>query len=87
MHNASTAFMLSATVLGFLLGSALPARVTQLLNPMISTAVSANAAAAVLGSVTGAGYRASLRGFITKARPLRMPEGPVLTSQRGSPSC
>ena len=68
LHYASTAFMLAATVSGFLFGSSLPARVSSVLHPMIVTGLSANAGGALLGSVTGAGYTATVQGYLTKVQ-------------------
>lgn len=66
IQHASTAFMLAATVGGYLIGCSFPAKVTQLLHPMITTAVLANVSAVILGSVTGAGFQNTLRSFLTK---------------------
>ena len=67
LHWSCVAFMMSATVSGFLLGSSLPSRVTQLLHPMITTAVCANCGAALLGHLTGAGYVGTLHSYLSKA--------------------
>lgn len=67
-RHASSLCLLAATVGGYLAGSALPPRVTQLLHPMITTALVANLSAWVMGLVTGAGFQATLKGYLTKAR-------------------
>ena len=74
-HYASSVYMLAATVGGYLIGCALPTRLTKLLHPMITTAVAANVAAVLLGSLTGAGFQASLRGYLTKVGGLGLQNG------------
>jgi len=61
-------FLLAATVLGFLAGSALPPSATRLAHPLVVCAAVANVGVAALGAVTGTGYLATLRTFLTKAR-------------------
>jgi hypothetical protein len=61
-------FLLAATVLGFLAGSALPPPATRLAHPLVMCAAVANVGVAALGALTGAGYLATLRTFLTKAR-------------------
>ena len=58
--------MMAATVSGYLLGTSLPGQITQLLHPMITTAVFANGGAALLGRMTGAGYTGAMKGYLTK---------------------
>jgi len=59
-------FMLSATVSGFLAGSAAPGAVQRVIHPLIACAMAANAGAAVLGAVTGAGWQGVLSAYLTK---------------------
>ena len=59
-------FMLASTVLGYLGGVSLPARVRSVAHPVIVCAAAANAGAAVLGAATGAGYDAMLAAYLTK---------------------
>ncbi|KAK9821310.1 hypothetical protein WJX81_008067 [Elliptochloris bilobata] len=59
-------FLLAATVLGFLAGSALPPAAARLAHPLVVCAAAANLGAAALGALTGAGYLATLRTFLTK---------------------
>ena len=60
------AFLLAATVLGFLAGSALPPAAVRVAHPLVVCAAAANLGAAALGALTGAGYLATLRTFLTK---------------------
>jgi len=65
----AAAFMLSATVFGFLLAAALPPRVQRLLHPLLACAAVANAAAAAAGTARdGAlgGYAPVLQAYLTK---------------------
>lgn len=64
--QAASAFMLAATVLGYLGGVSLPARVRVVAHPVIVCAAAANAGAALLGALTGAGYEAVLGSYLTK---------------------
>ena len=82
LHWSCVAFMMSATVSGFLLGASLPSRVTQLLHPMITTAVCANCGAALLGHLTGAGYVGTLHSYLSKARPLSRGQGGAAVTVR-----
>ena len=59
-------FLLAATVLGFLAGSALPPAAVRVAHPLVVCAAAANLGAATLGALTGAGYLATLRTFLTK---------------------
>ena len=59
-------FLLAATVLGFLAGSALPPAAVRVAHPLVVCAAAANLGAATLGALTGAGYLAALRTFLTK---------------------
>ncbi|KAK9807442.1 hypothetical protein WJX73_007719 [Symbiochloris irregularis] len=63
---ASSSYMLASTVGGYLIGCALPAKLTAFLHPMITTACLANFSALLMGTLTGAGYETTLRGFLTK---------------------
>lgn len=67
-HAAGAAFMLSATVCGFLAGSATPAVVQKVLHPLITTGLVANGAAWLLGLCSGAGYDSVLRAYLTKGK-------------------
>ncbi|KAH8940771.1 hypothetical protein BDL97_14G002300 [Sphagnum fallax] len=53
-------FFLSATVLGYLLGSRLPADAKKVLHPIISCAITANLAAIALGFATHTGFKSTL---------------------------
>jgi len=64
--TAGSAFMLSSTVLGYLAGVSLPPAVRSVAHPVIVCAALANAGAALLGRVTGAGYEAVLASYLTK---------------------
>lgn len=59
-------FLLAATVLGFLAGSALPPAAVRLAHPLVVCAATTNAGAALLGALNGSGYLATLRTFLTK---------------------
>jgi putative effector of murein hydrolase len=63
---AAQAFLLAATVGGFLAGSAAPAALQRAVHPLITCALAANAAAALLGAVSGAGWEGTLRLYLTK---------------------
>ena len=70
-HLTSTcvqAFMLSATVLGFLVGSSATPGVKNVLHPLITCAAAANAAAYVAGALSGVGWESVLRAFLTKGK-------------------
>ena len=55
-------------MLGFLAGSALPPAAVRVAHPLVVCAAAANLGAAALGALTGAGYLATLRTFLTKVR-------------------
>ncbi len=59
-------FLLAATVLGFLAGSALPPAAVRLAHPLVVCAATTNAGAALLGALNGSGYLATLRTFLTQ---------------------
>lgn len=63
---SSFPLLLSATVLGYLGGVALPARVQQVVHPILVCGAAPNAAAALQGLLTGAGYWATLHGYVTQ---------------------
>nr|GMD78176.1 plastidal glycolate/glycerate translocator 1, chloroplastic [Ipomoea batatas] len=67
--NARTClpFLLSSTVLGYIVGSGLPAAVKKVLHPIVSCAVSAVLAAAAFGYFSGSGLDPVLGYYLTKA--------------------
>lgn len=65
---AGHTFMLSATVGGFLAGSAAPPAAQRIVHPLIACALAANAGAALLGAVTGAGWEGVLTAYLTKGK-------------------
>ena len=91
-HYASSVYLLASTVGGYLVGCALPTRLTKLLHPMITTAFAANISTVLLGSLTGAGFQATLRGYLTKVwggtlrlhAVVRTPGVPAIGSQWAS---
>ncbi|KAG0550008.1 hypothetical protein BDA96_01G303100 [Sorghum bicolor] len=60
-------FLLAANVLGYMVGSGLPAGVKKVLHPVISCALSADLAAAAYGYLSGSGFDAVLGDYLTKA--------------------
>ncbi|CAL4932493.1 unnamed protein product [Urochloa decumbens] len=60
-------FLLAATVLGYMVGSGLPAGVRKVLHPIISCALSADLAAVAYGYLSGSGIDAVLGDYLTKA--------------------
>ncbi|KAK9823111.1 hypothetical protein WJX72_000351 [[Myrmecia] bisecta] len=65
-QTATLAVLLAGTVGGYLIGTALPRGVQQVMHPLITCALVANLAAAALGAITGQGYEAALRAYLTK---------------------
>ncbi|KAK3157262.1 hypothetical protein QOZ80_2AG0118470 [Eleusine coracana subsp. coracana] len=76
-------FLLASTVLGYMVGSGLPAGVKKVLHPIISCALSAYSAAAAYGYVSGRGVDAVLGDYLTKAAS-NPGAGDVLMSFLGS---
>jgi hypothetical protein len=68
--------MLAATVLGYLIGVALPEEVTSIAHPLITCSVLANVGALMWSSVTRSGYFSALQAYITKARCFCLRWGP-----------
>ncbi|XP_066375938.1 plastidal glycolate/glycerate translocator 1, chloroplastic-like [Miscanthus floridulus] len=60
-------FLLAANVLGYMVGSGLPAGVKKVLHPVISCALSADLAAAAYAYLSGSGFDAVLGDYLTKA--------------------
>ncbi|EIE23379.1 hypothetical protein COCSUDRAFT_15440, partial [Coccomyxa subellipsoidea C-169] len=59
-------YMTAATVMGYLIGVALPEGLQRVAHPLITCAVLANVGAAVWGALTGVGYFPTLRAYIAK---------------------
>ncbi|KAH7444833.1 hypothetical protein KP509_02G093900 [Ceratopteris richardii] len=59
-------FFLSATVLGYMVGSSLPPAIKKVFHPIIACAVSAGIAAFAYGSFSGFGFDAALGAYLTK---------------------
>lgn len=59
-------FLLAAAVLGYMAGMALPPRVQLVVHPILVSGAAPNAGAALHGLLTGAGYWATLQGFVTR---------------------
>ena len=59
-------FLLASTILGYLGGVAAPPAFRSVIHPVISCAAAANAAVALAGVATGAGYDAALASYLTK---------------------
>lgn len=77
-------FLLAATILGYLGGVAAPAAFRSVVHPVISCAAAANAAVALAGVATGAGYDAALSSYLTKgAAGAALGAGDVLMSLLG----
>nr|CAB3500035.1 unnamed protein product [Digitaria exilis] len=76
-------FLLAATVLGYMVGSGLPAGVRKVLHPIISCALSADLAAVAYGYLSGSGLDAVLGDYLTKA-PSNPGAGDVLMGFLGS---
>ena len=82
---ASVPFFISATVGGYLFGSALPAKVRTFLHPILTTALVAQAAAFLYGSVTGVGFFGALQVYLSKgAGPIASGAGDVLMGFLGT---
>lgn len=60
-------FLLSATALGFIIGSGLPSSTKKLLHPIIACALSAVLAAFACGTFTGLGFESTLGAYLTKS--------------------
>ena len=65
-HGVVSLFLLSSTILGYLGGVAAPAAFRAVIHPVISCAAAANAAVALAGAATGAGYDVALASYLTK---------------------
>ncbi|CAD6212214.1 unnamed protein product [Miscanthus lutarioriparius] len=76
-------FLLAANVLGYMVGSGLPAGVKKVLHPIISCALSADLAAVAYGYLSGSGLDAVLGDYLTKA-PSNPGAGDVLMGFLGS---
>lgn len=77
-------FLLASTILGYLGGVAAPAAFRSVIHPVISCAAAANAAVALVGAATGAGYDAALASYLTKgAAGAAFGAGDVLMSLLG----
>ncbi|PAN48201.1 hypothetical protein PAHAL_9G367400 [Panicum hallii] len=76
-------FLLAANVLGYMVGSGLPAGVKKVLHPIISCALSADLAAVAYGYLSGSGLDAVLGDYFTKA-PSNPGAGDVLMGFLGS---
>ncbi|CAL4915794.1 unnamed protein product [Urochloa decumbens] len=76
-------FLLAATVLGYMVGSGLPAGVRKVLHPIISCALSADLAAVAYGYLSGSGIDAVLGDYLTKA-PSNPGAGDLLMGFLGS---
>ncbi|KAG2487871.1 hypothetical protein HYH03_013584 [Edaphochlamys debaryana] len=63
-------FGLAATVLGYLLGNAVPKTLQGLLHPVVVTALAANGGAALHGAVYGVAYDTSLKMYYSKGAGL-----------------
>ena len=59
-------YMTAATVMGYLIGVALPEALQRIAHPLITCALFGNLAAGAWGAATGAGYFPTLRAYITK---------------------
>eukprot|EP00250_Pteridium_aquilinum_P011578 c20165_g1_i1 orf=145-1674(+) len=59
-------FFLSATVLGYIVGSRLPPAVKKVFHPIIACAVSADLAAFAYGFFSGLGFESALGAYLTK---------------------
>ncbi|CAN6294118.1 unnamed protein product [Urochloa humidicola] len=76
-------FLLAATVLGYMVGSGLPAGVRKVLHPIIACALSADLAAVAYGYLSGSGLDAVLGDYLTKV-PSNPGAGDVLMGFLGS---
>ncbi|VAH17573.1 unnamed protein product [Triticum turgidum subsp. durum] len=76
-------FMLASTVLGYMVGSGLPAGIKKLLHPIICCALSANLSAVAYGYLSGSGIDAALGDYLTKV-PSNPGAGDVLMGFLGS---
>ena len=77
-------FLLASTILGYLGGVAAPPAFRSVIHPVISCAAAANAAVALAGVATGAGYDAALASYLTKgAAGAAFGAGDVLMSLLG----
>ena len=62
----SMPFLLASTIIGYLIGVALPEAVSAVAHPLITCTVFANVGAAILGSITGVGYLGALHSYLIK---------------------
>ncbi|CAN6305732.1 unnamed protein product [Urochloa humidicola] len=76
-------FLLASTVLGYMVGSGLPAGVRKVLHPIIACALSADLAAVAYGYLSGSGLDAVLGDYLTKV-PSNPGAGDVLMGFLGS---
>ncbi|BBN19612.1 hypothetical protein MPTK1_8g12090 [Marchantia polymorpha subsp. ruderalis] len=59
-------YFLSATALGYVFGTSLPADFKKICHPIITCAVTADLAAFIYGKVTGVGFEGALKYYMTK---------------------
>lgn len=58
--------LLSATVMGYMGGMALPGNIKRIVHPIIACAAAPNAVAVILGPLSGMSYHVVLRAYLTK---------------------
>ena len=62
-------FMLSSTVMGYLVGTALPSTVCAVLHPLVTCALVANLAAFANSAVSGRTFDSVVKAYLAKACP------------------
>ncbi|KAG0559925.1 hypothetical protein KC19_10G139600 [Ceratodon purpureus] len=60
-------FLLAATVVGYLMGTSLPEKATNVFHPVLAIVLSAELGAYALGIATGKGFEATLGEYLTKS--------------------
>lgn len=58
----------AATVLGYLVGTAVPAAAKKVVHPILTCALVGNLGVALHGRLAGLSYQAALKGYLTKVR-------------------
>uniref|UniRef100_A0A7R9VAA3 LrgB-like protein n=1 Tax=Chlamydomonas euryale TaxID=1486919 RepID=A0A7R9VAA3_9CHLO len=81
--NLALPFMLGVTVVGYILGNAVPRSFQGILHPVLSTALAGNMGCAMYGALSGVGYEMAQKMYLAKGT-MQMGSGDLLMSFLGS---
>ena len=63
-----TPFMLAATVMGYLVGTAIPSAISTVLHPLVTCALVANLGAFAYSAVSGLSFDSVAKAYLSKVR-------------------